>query len=332
MKHKAIFPGLSRRRHGEYSSARPAKTAMIFESELDFISRCILDYKNIETGGQLFGYWTAGGVPVVLFAIGPGTNANHQVAFFNQDVDYLTKLGSALIEKFGIQHIGEWHSHHQLGLAHPSGHDASTMVNCIRRQELGRFLLCIGNCTDTQSTFNAFNFTQDAGYDYLHAAWDVKDGVSPFRNAIEKDTELASMIINPVTLNPCHGDLKLLRSEERFQKPSYAEDYWLKDKRNNLVLKRIVEMLGAESDTGKCAVQMGREGVVHLVFDWKFQKVRIVFPQGFPAQPPLVTLDGGELPARGGNWCFTGDIYAAFESYWEQIVPERGAEHDEKQI
>ena len=58
--------------------------AVIFKSEMDFISRCILDYPSIETGGQLFGFYTEAGIPVVLYAIGPGRNANHQVAFFNQ--------------------------------------------------------------------------------------------------------------------------------------------------------------------------------------------------------------------------------------------------------
>ena len=61
----------------------------IFKSELDYISRCILDRKNIETGGQLFGYWSEDGQPVVMYAIGPGPRANHQTTFFNQDVDYL---------------------------------------------------------------------------------------------------------------------------------------------------------------------------------------------------------------------------------------------------
>ena len=37
----------------------PASKAIIYRSEIDYISRCILDYPNIETGGQLFGYWTA---------------------------------------------------------------------------------------------------------------------------------------------------------------------------------------------------------------------------------------------------------------------------------
>ena len=71
------------------SLCTPSSIAFIYRSELDYISRCILDYKNIETGGQLFGYWTAGGSPVVVYAIGPGKKANHQVAFFNQDIDYI---------------------------------------------------------------------------------------------------------------------------------------------------------------------------------------------------------------------------------------------------
>ena len=29
--------------------------AIIYKSELEYISRCVLDYLNIETGGDLFG-------------------------------------------------------------------------------------------------------------------------------------------------------------------------------------------------------------------------------------------------------------------------------------
>ena len=50
---------------------RPSQKAIIYQSELDFISRCILDYPDIETGGQIFGYWTSTGVPVVMEVIGP---------------------------------------------------------------------------------------------------------------------------------------------------------------------------------------------------------------------------------------------------------------------
>lgn len=91
----------------------PSDIAYIYASEVAFIAKCINDYPNIETGGQLFGAWTASGAPRVIYAIGPGRNANHEGAFFNQDVDYLELIGEKLKE-FGLQHIGEWHSHHKL--------------------------------------------------------------------------------------------------------------------------------------------------------------------------------------------------------------------------
>ena len=104
--------------------SRPSPIAMIYKSEMEYISRCILDYPNIETGGQLFGFWTTEGIPVVMYTIGPGPNSEHHVVHFIQDSDYLARVGDILINKYGLQHIGEWHSHHQLGLAKPSGQDS----------------------------------------------------------------------------------------------------------------------------------------------------------------------------------------------------------------
>ena len=77
----------------------PADSAIIYQSELEEISRYILDYPNIETGGELFGFWTAYGVPVVLFAIGPGPNSIHQYTSFNQDVPYFHRIGMYISER-----------------------------------------------------------------------------------------------------------------------------------------------------------------------------------------------------------------------------------------
>jgi hypothetical protein len=41
--------------------------------------------------------------------------------------------------------IGEWHSHWQLGLPHPSGGDCSTVVGAMQDYDRPQFLLCIGN-------------------------------------------------------------------------------------------------------------------------------------------------------------------------------------------
>lgn len=181
-----------------YDSKR-ASHAIIYRSELDFMNRCILDRTNIETGGQLFGFWTRDAVPVVLFAIGPGPKANHRPAFFNQDLDYLLSVGKTLVSRYGLQHIGEWHSHHRLGLAHPSGHDADTMSSSIANRHLGRFLMALGNCTETTATVNAFEFVEQYGTDYRQIPWDVKELVSPFRTVIDNDAELSRRLVNPVT-------------------------------------------------------------------------------------------------------------------------------------
>ena len=48
---------------------KPADAVLVYQSELDYLSRCILDYPHIETGGQLFGYWNSAGVPVVFLKL-----------------------------------------------------------------------------------------------------------------------------------------------------------------------------------------------------------------------------------------------------------------------
>ena len=303
------------------SIVKPSKVAIIYRSELDFVSRCILDRTNIETGGQLFGFWTGKGVPVVLFAIGPGPRANHQMTFFNQDVQYLVSVGTILVRKYGLQHIGEWHSHHQLGLAHPSGHDASTMVNNIKRSNLGQFLLSIGNCSETESTFNAFTFTQSMGYDYIHAAWDIKEVDSPFRTMISADPELQALILNPVTQRAQHGKLLTTVAHEAFVAPTYAQDYWLKTRENNLVLKSIMDFLASRNQDGRCTAQLDNLGQVHLSLVDRGEQVRVVFVAGFPDTPPLVTFDGAE---RGDQmaWNFKDDILSTFKDYYTHLKGE----------
>src|SRR4051812_13795577 len=101
--------------------------AVIYESELEFIANCVMDYPDIETGGDLFGFWTHSGYPSIQYIIGPGPKSNRTSTAFYQDKDYLIEMGRLLREKFGLQHIGEWHSHHQMNLNHPSSGDKRTI-------------------------------------------------------------------------------------------------------------------------------------------------------------------------------------------------------------
>ncbi len=267
---------------------RPAPLAIIYRSEFDYISRCILDYPDIETGGQLFGFWTGTGIPVVLYAIGPGRDANHQVTFFNQDVDYLKRVGQQLIDTYALQHIGEWHSHHQLGLAHPSGHDASTMINSIRDVGLRRFLLCIGNCTRSASTLNAFNFHEEDLRNYVQAAWIINEMESPFRPPV--DRQLASMLEHPYTRVARHGDNYIAVNRPAHSAPAYSRDYWLRDKSNNLQLKKIVDFL-ISFIGGSPSVQLDDSGrvTVSMPLPWSENEVfEAYFPDAFPDEAPEI--------------------------------------------
>jgi hypothetical protein len=175
------------------------KEVIVYQSELDYLSRCILDYPAIETGGQLFGFYGAKGTPVICYAIGPGKKANHQITFFNQDIDYLQRVGDILTREYGMQHIGEWHSHHRLRLDHPSGHDAQTMHHSIDGLHLRQFLLCIGTTDGNAAGINAFNFYEN-DISYYPAKWSIKAEPSPYRNII--DMRLKDILVHPDTSQP----------------------------------------------------------------------------------------------------------------------------------
>lgn len=167
--------------------------SIIYQSEVEYMFRCILERRTEETGGQLFGHWTDNGVPVIQYVIGPGPAANHRVDFFNQDITYLIKIGKLLKERYGLHHIGEWHSHHQLGLDHPSRYDVQTMTTSIREQKLGHFLLCIGTCgSDGTASVRGF-YCDEKRCQSLD--WDVIPVGSPVRK--DADVALADSLIHP---------------------------------------------------------------------------------------------------------------------------------------
>ena len=294
------------------SQLLPASIAIIYKSELDYISRCILDYTNIETGGQLFGYWTAEDVPVVLYAIGPGPRANHQVGFFNQDIDYLIHVGRPIVEHFGLQHIGEWHSHHQLGLAQPSSHDANTMMSTIQEKHLGKFLLCIGNCTNTSSTLNAFNFSE-FNQNYVKAKWCIKDINSPFREKI--DNELAPFLLHPKTKVGNMDNLYLVNIQQNLP-PEYKDSYWFSIKENRQILKQIMDTLG------QCTIQQDKDGFIYLIREYGDVVDTIFFPDGFPQQAPRVMRPhtDNSIIESSVSWNYTGDIYNDFINYYNQTI------------
>jgi hypothetical protein len=88
----------------------------ILESELKFISGLSAHWGEIETGGELYGLFTHGCRPTIMLATPPGPNAIHQVAHFRQCIDFFKQANAFCRDKYGLQYIGNFHSHHKLGI------------------------------------------------------------------------------------------------------------------------------------------------------------------------------------------------------------------------
>ncbi len=310
---------------GHPDERQPAPLAIIYRSEMDYISRCILDYPNIETGGQLFGFLTEYGVPVVCYAIGPGHDANHQIAFFNQDAEYLQSIFDEVNSRYGLCYIGEWHSHHQLGLAKPSGHDAGTVIRGIKRSQFRHFLLCIGNCDRyRRSTLNAFTFHLNDPEGYCHVPWKIIDTDSPYRRLI--DHNLAQMLSHPYTLSASHGDNYTVDDQYAATVPDYSSLYWLNSKENNAVLKAIIDYF---KDNGfSVRPQLDENKHVHLYVEKGPYAERIIFGEWFPSEAPEILIS--ENLKRNGNtrWIFNGDILLAFTKYHEALITPVDTDED----
>ncbi len=291
---------------------QPASYACIYKSELDYISRCILDYPNIETGGQLFGYWTNTGAPVVTYVIGPGSHSKHQPTAFFQDMDYLKTIGHELTRKFGLQHIGEWHSHHQLDLAHPSGGDVRTMVYAVQDPKFPRMLLCIGNCTPRETEINAFNFHSACPHEYEHAMWNIFDIDSPYRDLI--DNALGDQLIHPRTPKASHGPLYCMQEQPSVPSQPEVKEHWLtKDVHNIEMMKAFVEDIQNIFIGKTVKTMMNDEGEPMICVNG--EDIVIVLPFAFPQDPPKLLLNHVETSFYvDWNEC-TADLEEEFENW-----------------
>ena len=126
-------------------SQRGNFNVVIYESDYKQLCAWVLKKTNIETGGDLFGLWADKHTAVIQFVVGPGQNCQRSPVSFYQDINYLEEIGKHMTKKEGVCHIGEWHSHHQLGLARPSGGDENTVWNNMPTYNLKRFVIFIAN-------------------------------------------------------------------------------------------------------------------------------------------------------------------------------------------
>lgn len=137
----------------------------MYESELKFLKWLVMQKPKIETGGDLFGLWQDKDTAVVQFILGPGQNCSRTKHSFHQDVEYLANGGQYLTSHEGLCNIGEWHSHHRIGLREPSGGDKNTVWQNLPSVSGGRFLLFIANIevsfSETSVAVHCFLFNSE---------------------------------------------------------------------------------------------------------------------------------------------------------------------------
>ena len=97
-----------------------------WQSELEIIAGDAYQWGKVETGGELYGLFTHGVRPVIMFATPPGPNALHEVAHFRQDIDFFRELNRYFWENYSLQYLGSWHNHHYLNMNGPSGGDINS--------------------------------------------------------------------------------------------------------------------------------------------------------------------------------------------------------------
>jgi hypothetical protein len=106
---------------------------LIYESEARRIAEITLNHEGIEVGGDLFGFHAPDGTPLVFVATGPGPNAQRNVVNFLQDPEYQAWTFRHLAVECRMFYLGDWHSHHSLGISEPSSGDEARLEDLARR-------------------------------------------------------------------------------------------------------------------------------------------------------------------------------------------------------
>jgi hypothetical protein len=260
--------------------------------ELAVIAAHTAQYPSIETGGDIFGLWTQSGMPVPLFITGPGPQAGHHFTSFFQDPDFLDDCARRLYERFGIQHIGEWHSHHRLGLAEPSGGDITTVQRGLANRGWHRFLLVIANIERDHVGLGFFLFRPDEQHEPVECDVAPTTGPSPMR-VVAPDVPAGEPPL-PEQASSCWR-LRRPRQFSSLQPVARGSWYGLPEMQQRLVSEiRALEALRASTGTGFQVRPSGNAVVVTLTRPG-LDAMTWTLLAGFPRRPPLVESCGRVL-------------------------------------
>jgi len=158
----------------------------IYESELQAIGFESSSWER-ETGGDLFGIW--GDIPVVYFASRAGPQAKRDHAHFRLDVDYLINLSVMLERDWGLRYLGDWHSHHRLGLSTPSDGDQRRIKRLAVKNnfdDMAEFIITFASSHNDRSKIeiHPFLYLDLPLHALTQAVLIVLKGTSPVRSAL----------------------------------------------------------------------------------------------------------------------------------------------------
>ncbi|MBN2068490.1 MAG: hypothetical protein JW739_02530 [Opitutales bacterium] len=239
----------------------------IYESELCAISQQVVQFPDKETGGDCFGLWTHQGCPVVQRVIGPGENARADRTSFYQDVAFLSEEGLRLQQAHGLQHIGQWHSHHCLGLSLPSNHDDRTIYSAMSKYGLSRFCLLIATLDELfVPALHSFLYREPDLRNGLH--WTVLAGNSPFSCRTEERAKL------PLCCPPEHK-----RTPEELASVSDL----LSGSDGRTWLQQVYDSLSLQCDT--VVMQQNQFKQIVFVCSKDDKRSNLVIPSHFPDEP-----------------------------------------------
>jgi len=164
----------------------PRGFLVTWESELRAIAAEALAW-SIETGGDLFGRWHD--VPTVLLATKAGPAAQRNHTHFRLDVDYLRQLSETMAFDWALRYFGDWHSHHRLGLAAPSGGDRRRIVSIAGRNQFTNMTEIIVTLDDSRGApvvrIHPWIYDLSSGNNEpLPLSVKVLPGLSPVRHAL----------------------------------------------------------------------------------------------------------------------------------------------------
>jgi hypothetical protein len=310
-----------------YSSESNFK-ALIYERELDRIAGWVEEYPQLETGGDLFGFWTHSGAPVVQFVLGPAPDSIHNGASFYQGRDFLIRAGEVLRSKHGLQHIGEWHSHHQLGLAEPSGGDAQTVIRALEKYEFPRFLLCIANLrpkkewgSQWEVNVGGFLFTRHRPR-YEVGSWVLLPGESPIREGLRSSVQ--ERFLNDPKLRQdwkvkkTSLDAEVLMTTE----PAKVSDtVWYASQDGKELLKSLYDRFTKEFE--HCEMRRTQSEEVYFTFQKGRETWEFKLPNDFPQSPFLIYESRSKRKFNGSTLRSGRDLFDAIERFFSDFYKER---------